>query len=181
MLNNLVGDIINQIILLKTMIIVTAVGTLLLLSVLTILCRKFSWEKLNLRVIGFFYDAKLYDTILLAVCLLKFYLVISILITKGKIYPVHIFFYGFLVLIYCVLRHKIKETLVSLFNAVLIMGILYVANFLISYLENVLFDVKILIALVFLAIFLVLYALYDMAGCILNIVSSRDEKRITQE
>ena len=62
MLNTLVGDIINQIILLKTMIIVTAVGTLLLLSVLTILCRKFSWEKLNLRVIGFFYVTMFYLT-----------------------------------------------------------------------------------------------------------------------
>lgn len=181
MLNSLVGDIINQIILLKTMIIVTAVGTLLLLGVLTVMCSKFSWQKYNLRVIGFFYDAKLYDSVLLAVCLLKFYLVISILITKGTIYPVHIFFYGGLVLIYCILRHKIKETLVSLFNAVLIMGILYVAGFLISYLENVLFDVKIVIALAFLAIFLILYALYDMASCIFNIVSSRDEKRITTE
>ena len=48
MTETLVGKIINQIILLKTMMIVTAVGTVVLLAVLLFLCRKFSWQKGNL-------------------------------------------------------------------------------------------------------------------------------------
>jgi len=181
MQDTLIGQVITQIVLLKNMIIVTGVGTVLLLITLLFLCRRFSWEKRNLRLIGFFYEARMYDSVLLAICLVRFYLVISILITKGTIYPVHIFFYGALVLLYNIIRHNLKEMFVSVFNGVLIMGILYVAGFLISYLENVLFDVRILIALIFLAIFLVLYALYDMAGCILNIIESRGDEKVVAE
>lgn len=175
MTETLVGKIINQIILLKTMMIVTAVGTVVLLAVLLFLCRKFSWEKGNVRVIGFFYGARMMDSVLLAMCLIKFYLVISLLIAKGQVYPVHIFMYGSLVLMYGLCRRRLKEMIVSVFNAALIMGLLYVSGFLISYLENVLFDVKIMIALIFLAIFLVLYALYDLMGCVYNIIESRDD------
>ena len=178
MTDTLIGNVINQIILLKTTMIVTAVGTLLLLVVLLLFCRKFSWDRRNLRVIGFFYEARMVDSVLLSLCLIRFYLVVSILVTKGAIYPVHIFMYGGFVLIYGAIRRKIREFLVSVFNAALIMGLLYVSGFLISYLENVLFDVKILIALVFLGIFLVLYALYDLAGCISNIIDSREDKRV---
>ena len=32
-----------------------------------------------------------------------------------------------------------------------------------------------MIALIFLAIFLVLYALYDLMGCVYNIIESRDD------
>ncbi len=178
MQDTLIGQVITQIILLKNLLIVAGVGTILLLIALLILCRRFSWEKRNLRLIGFFYEARLYDSVLLAICLTRFYLVLSILISKGRIYPVHIFFYGALVILYNIIRHNLKEMFVSIFNGVLIMGILYVAGFLISYLDNVLFDVKILIAIVFLAIFLVLYALYDMAGCILNIIESRGDEEV---
>ncbi len=180
MQDTLIGQVITQIILLKNMIIVAGVGTILLLIALLVLCRRFSWEKRNLRLIGFFYEARLYDSVLLAICLTRFYLVISILITKGQIYPVHILFYGALVILYNIIRHNLKEMFVSIFNGVLIMGILYVAGFLISYLDNVLFDVRILIALIFLAIFLVLYALYDMAGCILNIINSRGDDKVVE-
>ncbi len=180
MTENLVGQIINQIVLLKNLLIVAGIGTIVLLIVLLIICRHFSWERRNLRIIGFFYEARLYDSVLLAICLARFYLVLSILISKGVIYPVHIIFYGALVVLYNIIRHNLKEMFVSVFNGALIMGILYVAGFLISYLENVLFDVKILIALIFLAVFLILYALYDMAGCILNIVESRAEEKVEQ-
>lgn len=169
----MIETIIEQIILLKPLLITTGIGTVLLLSVLIISSRKFSWNSWNVRIIGFFYDSKMTDSVLLSICLVRFFLVVSILLTKGIIQPVHIYFYGMLILMYNLIRHKFKEMLVSIFNGVLIMGILYVSGFLMSYLQNVLFDVKIVIALVFLEIFLLLYALYDMAGCILNIVTSR--------
>lgn len=173
--------IIDQIILLKPLMITTGIGTAILLTMLLILSRKFSWNAWNVRIIGFFFDAKMSDSILLSICLVRFYLVISILVTKGKIDIVHILFYGGLILVYNIIRHRFKEMIVSIFNGVLIMGILYVSGFLISYLENVLFDIKIVIALIFLGIFLVLYALYDMAGCVLNIVNSREEVKFDEE
>lgn len=170
----MIETLIEQIILLKPMLLISAIGTVIILTILLICSGKFSWNNWNIRVIGFFYDSKMTDSILLSVCLVRFFLVISILVTKGRIYLVHIIFYGMLILVYNIIRHRLKEMFASIFNGILIMGILYVSGFLISYLSNVLFDVKIVIALVFLEIFLILYALYDMASCILNIVNSRD-------
>lgn len=170
----MIETIIDQIILLKPMLITTAIGTIIILATLLISSRKFSWNSWNVRIIGFFYESKMTDSVLISICLVRFFLVLSILLTKGTIYPVHILFYGMLVLAYNIIRHRIKEMFASIFNGVLIMGILYVSGFLISYLTNVFFDVKIVIALVFLEIFLILYALYDMASCVLNIVTSRE-------
>jgi len=177
----MIDTIIDQIILLKPLMITTAVGTVLILATLLISSRKFSWNAWNVRIIGFFYDAKMTDSVLLSICLVRFFLVISILISGGDIYPIHIYFYGLLIITYNIIRHRLKEMAVSVFNGILIMGILYVSGFLMSYLQNVLFDIKIVIALVFLGIFLLLYALYDMAGCMLNIVNSRSEVIIDEE
>lgn len=176
----MIETIIEQIILLKPMLITTAIGTVIILTILLVSSRKFSWNNWNLRVIGFFYDSKMTDSVLLSICLVRFFLVISILFIKGRLEIVHIIFYGMLILVYNIIRHRFKEMLVSIFNGVLIMGILYVSGFLISYVENVYYDIKIVIALVFLGIFLVLYALYDMASCILNIVNSRDGEQIIE-
>lgn len=175
----MIDAVIEQLILLKPMLITTCIGTVIILTILLFFSRRFSWNAWNVRIIGFFYEAKMSDSVLLSICLVRFYLVISILITMGRIYPIHIYFYGMLIITYNLIRHRFKEMLVSIFNGILIMGILYVSGFLMSYLKNVLFDIKIVIALVFLGIFLVLYALYDMAGCILNIVNSRGEVKVS--
>jgi len=177
----MIEAVIEQLILLKPMLITTAIGTIILLAILLLSSRQFSWNAWNVRIIGFFYEAKMSDSVLLAICLVRFFLVISILFTKGQIYPVHIYLYGMLILVYNIIRHKIKEMFVSVFNGVLIMAILYVSGFLMSYVENVLFDLKIVVALIFLGVFLVLYAIYDMAGCILNIVNSREEVDVDEE
>lgn len=166
-------ELIKQLILLKPMIIISAIGTLVVLAVLLILGRRFKWTGGGTRIIGFFYDATMLDSVTLAICMLKFFLVISLFFTKGRIASVHIIFFGVLVIAYNLCRRKIKEMFVSLFNGFVIMGVLYVSNFLLSYLREILFDVKIAIALVFLAIFLLLYTLYDIASCILSIVSDK--------
>lgn len=172
----MIETIIDQIILLKPMLITTGIGTVIILTILLFSSRRFSWNHWNVRVIGFFYESKMSDSVLLSICIVRFFLVISILLSKGRFSIIHIYFYGMLILLYNIIRHNVKEMFVSVFNAVLLMGILYVSGFLISYLENVLFDIKIVVALVFLGVFLVLYALYDLAGCVLNIVNSREEK-----
>lgn len=166
-------ELIKQLILLKPMIVISAVGTVAIALVLLICCRKFKWTGSGIRIIGFFYDASMLDSVTLAICLLKFFLVISLFFSKGRIALIHILFFGVLVVAYNICRHKIKEVFVSIFNGAVIMGVLYVSNFLLSYLREILFDVKIAIALVFLAVFLLLYTLYDIASCVLNIVSDK--------
>lgn len=177
----MIETVIDQVILLKPLMITAGIGTIVILILLLVSSRQFSWNAWNVRIIGFFYESRMTDSVLLSICLVRFFLVLSIIFSKGKIYPVHIYFYGMLIITYNLIRHRLKEMFVSIFNGVLIMGILYVSGFLMSYLTNVLFDVKIVIALVFLEIFLVLYALYDMAGCVLNIVTSRKEVEIDEE
>lgn len=166
-------EFIKQLLLLKPLIVISAVGTVILAIVLLLCCLKFKWNSGGIRIMGFFYDATMLDSVTLAICLLKFFLVISLFFNKGRIAPVHIIFFGVLVVAYNLCRRKIKEVFVSIFNGVVIMGVLYVSNFLLSYLREILFDVKIAIALVFLSVFLLLYTLYDIASCVLNIVSDR--------
>ncbi len=168
-------EIVKQLILLKPMIMVSAIGTILLMVVLLLSCRVFKWNKKNLGIIGFFYEATVLDSVTLAICLLKFFLIISLFFNKGRSEPVHILFFGMLVIAYNLCRRKWKEFFVSIFNGAVIMCVLYVSNFLLSYLREILFDVKIAIALVFLGIFLFLYTLYDIASCVLNIVDSRQK------
>lgn len=166
-------ELIKQLILLKSTVIIAAVGTVIIALALWLCCRKFKWTGKTTRIIGFFYDATMLDSVTLAICMLKFFLVISLFFNKGRIELIHILFFGVLVLAYNICRRKIKEVFVSLFNGVVIMGVLYVANFLLSYLREILFDKKIAVALVFLSIFLLLYTLYDIASCVLSIVSDK--------
>lgn len=169
----MLDSVIGQIILLKPTIITTAIGTVLIISLLLFGSRQFSWNARNVGLIGFFYEISAKECIMLALCMLKLFLVISMLFTKTRIAVVHIVFFAVLVLLYNILRHQIKEMLISIFNGAIIVGVLYVTMFLISYLRNVLFDVRIFIGLILLCIFLVLYAMYDVAWSLLNIVSGR--------
>lgn len=173
----MIEAIVEQMILLKSMIIVAAVSTIILTILCLVYCRRFSWESSNMKLIGFLYDMNMSDTFVLAVCMLKLFLVVSLLFNKGRIEIVHIAFFGVLVLIYNLSRRKIKDAAVSLFNGTVIMAVLFVSNLLLSYLREVLFDIKIAAALAFLAVFLVLYAVYDVGYCILSIVDSRERRK----
>lgn len=169
--------VVEQMILMKSLIIISAVSTVVLTVACIIFCRYFHWEHHNIRLMGFFYDLSMADTFVLAVCMLKLFFIISLLFNKGRIETVHICFFGALVLVYNLFRRKWKDMLVSIFNGTVIMGVLFVSNLLLSYLKEVLFDVKIAIALVFLALFLILYAIYDVGQCILSIIESREKVR----
>lgn len=169
-------NILEQIMMMKSLIVIAAVGTIILTILCLVYCRKFAWESSNLKLIGFFYDMDMSDTFVLAVCMLKLFLVISLLFTKGRIETVHIYFFGVLVIVYNIFNRKLKDVVVSLFNGAIIMGVLFVSNLLLSYLREILFDYKIAIALVFLAIFLIMYATYDVGYCILSIVEHREYK-----
>lgn len=177
-------NILKQIMLMRSFIVIAAVGTLLLTVLCLVYCRKFSWNSSNLKLMGFFYDMGMADTFVLAVCVLKLFLVISLLFSKGRIENIHIYFFGILVLVYNLFNRRLKDVIVSIFNGAIIMGVLFVANLLLSYLREILFDIRIAAALVFLAVFLILYAAYDVGYCILSIVEHREYKsknKITED
>lgn len=165
--------VIKQIILLKPTIVTAAVGTVILIIVLLLMSKEFSWNAKNVGLVGFFYESSIKECVMLSTCLLKFFLVLSMLIYRERLAVVHIAFFGVLVVLYNLMRRNLKEMLVSLFNGAIIVGLLYVAMFLMSYLKEILFDVRIFIGLILLSIFLILYSLYDVAWSILNIVTGR--------
>lgn len=169
-------NIVEQIMLLKSMIVIAAVGTIALTVFCLIYCRKFSWTSSNLKLLGFFYGMDMADTFVLAVCMLKLFLVISLLFSKGRIELIHIYFFGVLVIVCNFFNRKLKGVFVNLFNGAIIMGVLFVSNLLLSYLREILFDVKIAIALIFLAVFLILYAAYDVGYCVLSIIERRENR-----
>lgn len=169
-------NILEQIMLLKSFIVVAALGTIALTIFCLVYCRKFSWKSSNVKLIGFFYGMDMSDILVLAACMLKLFLIISLLFTKGRIENIHILFFGVLIIICSLFNRNLKNVLVSLFNGAIIMGVLFVSNLLLSYLREILFDIKIAISLVFLAIFLILYAAYDVGCCVLTIVERRENR-----
>ena len=62
---------------LKTFIMVSAIGILIVGAILLISCRKFSWNSRSRRTIGFFYAMDTWDMFGLASCMLKLFLAIA--------------------------------------------------------------------------------------------------------
>lgn len=155
------------------MLFVSAVGMIVFMVTMLIICNKFSFQEKNLKLVGFFFDMKILDSIALAVSILKFFLLFSLLFTKGRIETVHIVVFVALVVIFNICEHKFKDALVSFFNSAVIVGVLLLIKFLTSYLTDVLFDARILIAIILIAVFLLLYGVYDITLSIATIVNKR--------
>lgn len=166
-------EVVNQIVALKMVIICSAVTTLLLTVFSLVICRVFSWKGKNIKLVGFFYDLSVFDTIALGTCIMKVFVIVSLLFSGGRIEPVQIMAYAVLVLAYNFCRLDVKEFLPSIVNGAIIVGVLIVANMLSSYLREVLFDMRIAVALALLGVFLVLFALYDVASCVLRMIEYR--------
>lgn len=166
----MVEEVIKQIMLLRNFIITAAVGTLLLMSAFFVCSRRFSFRRQNLKLMGFLFEMRMRDTFMLSASLLKVFFVLSLLFSGGKIERIHILFFGILAIGCNFGGKKGKDMLVGLFNGIVMTGVLFVAGLLSSYLRDVLLDFKIAAALAALAVFLMLYTLYDMGCCVLAIV-----------
>lgn len=173
-------DIVKQLMLLKPTIITSAVGMVTFMVVMLIICNKFSFTGKNLKILGFFFDMKVSDSISLAVSILKFFLIVSMFFAGGKIQTVHIVCFAMLVVVFNICQLKIKSVLVSFFNSTVIIGVLMLIKFLVAYMHDVLFDVRILIAVVLLGIFLTLYTIYDIGLCV-SIIIDRRSKLVNKE
>ena len=173
-------DIVKQLMLLRPTIITSAVGMIIFMVIMLVVCNKFEFTGKNLKVLGFFFDMKVTDSISLAVSILKFFLIVSMFFTGGKIQTVHIVSFAVLVVVFNACQLRFKSVLVSLFNSTVIIGVLMLIKFLVAYLHNVLFDVRILIAVVLMGIFLALYTFYDIGLCV-NIIIERRTKLANKE
>lgn len=174
-------EVIKQLILLKPLVAVAAVGTIIFTIAFIIILKTFSFQERTLKLMGFFYDMKVADSMAIAVTLLKFYLVISLAFMKGRVELIHIVMYGILIIFFNLYIRRIKDVLVSVFNGAVVIGVLQITKFLVSYLTKVLFDKRILVALVLIGIFLALYSIYDIFCCIASIIDKRSKLEVKHE
>ncbi|MGO5229824.1 hypothetical protein ACTQ1U_02060 [Thermoguttaceae bacterium LCP21S3_D4] len=156
------NDIITGIIELKIFIIVSAIGTLLCGAFLLLACRKFQWEGKNRKWIGFFYELGMADSVPLAVSLLKFFLLFSVLITGGHVELVHIILYLMLELLFLGWRGTTKGLLSDIVMGVVTTGVLVVMQLLYHYLHEIIMDGKILTVVILLGILVSINAVADI-------------------
>lgn len=159
------NDIITGIIELKTFIIVAAIGTILCGGYLLLKCRKFQWEGKSRKWIGFFYELKMADSVPLAITMLKFFLLFSILITGGHVELVHIILYLMLEILFLGWRRTTKGLLADIVMGVVTIGVLIVMQLLYHYLHEIIMDGKILTVVILLGILVNINAVADIFRC----------------
>ena len=161
---------------LKTFIMVSAIGMLVVGVILLISCRKFAWNSRNRRTIGFFYAMDTWDIFGLSSCMLKLFLAISFLVGKGLVEFLHIVIFIVLELCYILYKHKLKGLLADIGLAVVSVIVMVIMQLLYNYLHDIIFDMKVCVIMWMLAILLCLYELYDVYSCCNHIVSKYKTK-----
>lgn len=159
------NDIITGIIELKTFIIVAAIGTLLCGACLLLKCRKFQWEGKSRKWIGFFYELKMTDSVPLAITMLKFFLLFSILLTGGHVELVHIILYLLMEILFLGWRRTTKGLLADIVMGVVTAGVLVVMQLLYHYLHEIIMDGKIFTVVILLGILVNINAVADIFRC----------------
>lgn len=179
-------DIVTYIGQLRIFLLVSAVGTLLLGAVLLFACRRFSWEGRNRKLIGFFYEMSLWDTVGMACCILKCFLLLSLVLTGGNVAMIHIVMYVVLHLCYILHRRSMRGVAADLGMGVIATAVLLVMSMLYGYLHEILFDGRIACVVVLLGVLLFLYGVCDVFRCCSYVMLSRgkglhEKKRAKRE
>lgn len=147
---------------LKVFIIVSIAMSILMGAFLLIFCRKFAFDGKNLKVIGFFYDMKAWDSMALAVGIAKVCLCISFFITSGKVSHAHMGVYIMLHLLYMIHRSEVKGLPNDIFNGIATCVVMGIMGMLYDYLRDVMFDWRIKAVTILMMIIICGYALCDL-------------------
>ena len=158
---------------LRTFILVSGIGIVLVGVYFLLRCSKFDWNKRNIKEIGFFYNLSVWDTGGVACCFVKVFLVFSLLISMGKVDLIHMIIFGVLEICYIVHRRSIKGILLDFVLCTVTIIVMNIMNMLYNYLNDIVFDIRIASVIVLLGILLCLYSIYDLLNCVKRIVESR--------
>ena len=158
---------------LRTFILVSGIGIVLVGIIFLLRCRNFDWNKRNLKEIGFFYNLSVWDTVGVACCFVKVFLIVSILISFGKVDVIHMIIFGILEICYIVHRRSLKGVLLDFVLCSVTIIVMNIMNMLHHYLNDIVFDIRIASVIVLLGILLCLYSIYDLLHCVKLIVESR--------
>ena len=158
---------------LRTFILVSGIGIVLVGVFFLLRCSKFDWNKRNLKEIGFFYNLSVWDTVGVACCFVKVFLIVSILISFGKVDVIHMIIFGILEICYIVHRRSLKGVMLDFVLCTVTIIVMNIMNMLHHYLNDIVFDIRIASVIVLLGILLCLYSIYDLLHCVKLIVESR--------
>lgn len=169
----MLDSILEAVMQLRTFILVSGIGIVVVGLFFLLRCRTFNWNKRNLKEIGFFYNLSVWDTVGVACCFVKVFLIFSILITMGKVDIIHMIIFGILEICYIVHRRSIQGVLLDVVLCTVSVIVMNIMNMLHHYLKDIVFDIRIAIVIVLLGILLCLYSVYDLLHCVKVIVDSR--------
>lgn len=147
---------------LKVFIIVSIAVIIVIGAFLLIFCRKFAFDGKNIKVIGFFYDMKAWDSMSLAVGIAKVCLCISFFITGGNVERSHIGIYLLLHLLYMIHRSDVRGLPNDIFNGIATCVVMGIMGMLCDYLRDVMFDWRIKAVIILMMIIICGYALCDL-------------------
>lgn len=158
---------------LRSAIITTAAGIIVVGLALYILVSRFGFEKKNLKTIGVFYDMQVSQTLILDFSLLRFLLILSFVFALCNVKPIHMVYFGFLSVLGIVLKKGFRNNVIHIVNAVVMEGILFVMSLLRGYLVSVYMDWKIAVILGFLLVILIMYSVCEIINTV-NIILAKE-------
>ena len=174
----MLDSVLEAVMQLKTFILVSGIGIVLIGVYLLICCSKFDWNRKNLKLIGFFYNLSVWDTVGISCCFMKIFLIISILITTGKVEMIHMIIFGVLEVCYIIHRRSVKGLMLDLVLCIVSVIVMNIMNMLHHYLNEIVFDVKIAIVVWLLGILLCLYGIYDLMHCAKTVLETRKDNEV---
>ncbi len=174
----MLDSILEAVMQLKMFILVSGIGIVLIGIYLLICCSKFDWNRKNIKLIGFFYNLSVWDTVGLSCCFMKIFLIVSILITTGKVEMIHMIIFGVLELCYIIHRKSTKGLMLDLVLCVVSVIVMSIMNMLHHYLNEIVFDVRIAIVVWLLGILLCLYGIYDLMHCAKTVLETRKDNEV---
>ncbi len=177
----MLDSVLDAVLQLRTFILISGIGIVLVGVFLLIACRKFSWNGKNLKLVAFFYDLKVWDTIGLACCFVKIFLIISVLITTGYAEMIHIIVFCVLEALYLIHRRSFKGVMLDLVLSMVSVIVMGIMNMLHNYLNDIVYDIKIAIVVWLLGILLSLYGVYDLMHCVKTVIENRKDTKLDYE
>ena len=106
---------------------------------------------------------------------MKVFLIISILITTGKVEIIHMIIFGVLELCYIIHRRSPKGIVLDLVLSAVSIIVMNIMNMLHHYLNEIVYDIKVAIVVWLLGILLCLYGIYDLMHCAKTVLETRKD------
>lgn len=174
----MLDSVLEAIMQLRTFILVSGIGIVLIGAYLLIRCRKFDWNGRNLKLMGFFYNLSVWNTVGLSCCFMKIFLIISILITTGKVDMIHMIIFGILEICYIIHRRSIKGVMLDIVLSIVSIIVMNIMNMLHHYLNEIVYDIRIAVVVWLLGVLLCLYGIYDLMHCAKTVLETRKENEV---